>query len=118
VLSNPFEDLEHAEFMPFHGTGDKSVPVCTVYFEIKSVDSQENVGGGKGDALIAVHKTVIVTERFHQRCGFLLDAAVVANLRTKNGSLHSAFIADTVKTAEPVDECMLHTVDFGYRKEV
>jgi hypothetical protein len=39
-------------------------------------------------------------------------------LRTKNGGLNSALIADTMETAEHLDQSMLHPVDFRYRKVI
>jgi hypothetical protein len=37
-------------------------------------------------------------------------------LRTKNRGLNSALIADTMETAKPLDQSILHPVDFRYRE--
>jgi hypothetical protein len=37
-------------------------------------------------------------------------------LWTKNGGLNSALVADTMETAEHLDQSMLHPGDFRYRK--
>jgi hypothetical protein len=42
----------------------------------------------------------------------------MADLGTKNGGLNSAFIADSVKTAEHLSQSMLHPVDFRHRKVI
>ena len=79
---------------------------------------QENIGGGESDALIAVEEAVVVAERLHQRGRFFFDGVVIAGLRTKNGGLNSALIADTLATAEHLDQSMLHPVDFRDRKVI
>ena len=65
---------------------------------------QKDVGGGESDALIAVEEAVVVAERLHQRSRFFFDGVVIAGLRTKNGGLNSALIADTMETAEHLDQ--------------
>src|SRR6202040_4201846 len=76
------------------------------------------IGGSESDALIAVEEAVVFAERLHQSSRFFLDGVVIAGLRTKNGGLNSALIADTMETAEHIDQSMLHPVDFRYRKVI
>jgi len=71
------------------------VSVRAFDLDAKAVASQEDIGGGESDALIAVEEAVVVTGRPHQRGRFFFDGFVIANLRAKNGGLNSALIADT-----------------------
>jgi hypothetical protein len=61
---------------------------------------------------------VVVAERLHQRSRFFFDGVVIAGLRTENGGLNGALIADTMETAEHLDQSMLHPVDFRDRKVI
>jgi hypothetical protein len=118
VLTDPVEDLGKAEFVPIHRTHDERVSVQGIDFDVKAVPPQEDVGGGESDALIAVEETVVVGKRLHHRRRFFFDGVVIADLRTKNGGLNSALIADTMQTTEQIDQSMLHPVDFRYRKVI
>jgi len=118
VLTDPVEDLGKAEFVPVHRAGDERVSVQAFDLDVKAVASQEDIGGGESDALIAVEEAMVVAERLHQRGRFFLDGVVIADLGAKNGGLNSALIADTRETAEHLDQSMLHPVDFRYREEV
>ena len=80
---------------------DPIVPFFGDDLEKETVDPQERVGRGKCDAaLVAVQEALTVGERFHQHCGFFFERAVVAGLRTENGGLNCALVADTMKAAE------------------
>ena len=116
MLADPVEDLGKAEFVPLHRAIDERVSVQALDVDVKAVASQEDIGGGESDALIAVEEAVIVAERLHQRSRFFLDGVVIAGLRTKNGGLNRALVADTMEIAEHLDQSMLHPVDFRYRK--
>src|SRR5579863_4284416 len=118
VLTNPVEDLGKAEFVPVHRAHDERVSVQAVDHDVKAVAPQEDIGGGEGDALVAVEEAVVITQRFHQCSRFFFDGIVIAGLRTKNGGLNSARIADTMDTAEHFDQSMLHPVDFRHRKVI
>ena len=59
---------------------------------------------------------MVITEGLHQRGAFFFDGIVIADLRTKNGGLHSALVSDAMETAEHFDQAILHPVDFRYRK--
>ena len=118
MLTDPVEDLGKAEFVPVHRADDERVSVQAFDLDAKAVASQEDIGGGESDALIAVEEPVVVTERLHQRGRFFFDGVVIADLRAKNGSLNSAFIADTMETSEHLDQSMLHPVDFRYHKVI
>ncbi len=100
VLTEPVEDLGEAEFVPFHRPDDERVSIEAVDLDIKSVAPQENIGGGESDAFIAVDEAVVVGERLHQRGRFFFDGVVITGLRTKNGGVNRALIADTLETAE------------------
>lgn len=116
MLTDPVKDLGKAEFVPVHRAVDERVSIQALDVDVKTVASQEDIGGGESDALIAVEEAVIVAKRLHQRSRFFFDGVVIAGLRTKNGGLNSALIADTMETAEHLDQSMLHPVDFRYRK--
>ena len=118
VLTDPVEDLGKAEFVPVHRPDDERMSGQAFDFDVKAVAPQEDIGGGKSDALIAIEEAVVVTERLHQRGRFFFDGVVIADLGTKNGGLNGALIADTMETAEQVDQSMLHPVDFRYRKVI
>ncbi len=116
MLTNPFENLGKAEFVPLHRANDECVSILAFDFDVEAVAPQEDVGGGEGDALVAVEEAVVVAERLHKRGRFFFDGVVIADLRTKNSGLNSALIADTMETAEQLNQSMLHPVDFRYRK--
>jgi hypothetical protein len=118
VLTDPIEDLGKAEFVPLHRAVDECVCVQALDLDVKAVASQEDIGGGESDALVAVDEAVIVAERLHQRSRFFFDGVVIAGLRTKNGGLNSSLVADTMETAEHLDQSMLHPVDFRYGKKI
>ena len=86
--------------------------------KIISVTLQKNAGSGESNTLIAVEEAVVICERLHQRGRFFFDGVVIAGLRTKNGGLNRALIANTVETAEHFDQPMLHPVDFRDRKVI
>src|SRR5450759_3944740 len=118
VLTDPAEDLGKAEFVPLHRANDKRVSVQALDLDVKAVAPQENIGGDESDAFVAVQEAVVVGERFHQRGRFFFDGVVIAGLRTENGGLNRALIADTLKTAEQLDQSVLRTVDFRDRKVI
>jgi hypothetical protein len=116
ILTYPVKYLEKAEFVAVHRSVDERVAIWAFDLDVKPVAPQENIGGGEGDALIAVEEAVVVSERLHQRGRFFFNGVVIAGLRTKNGGLNSALIADTMETAKHLDQAMLHPVDFRYRE--
>ena len=116
MLADPFKDLGKAEFMALHRAIDECVLLGAFDLDVKAVPAQEDIGGSEGDALIPVKEAMIIGERFHQRGGLFFNGIVVADLRTKNGSLNNASIANTMQATEQLDEAMLHPVDFRYRK--
>ena len=118
MLTDPVKDLGKAEFVPVHRAVDESVCVEALDLDVRAVASQKDISSSERDALIAVEETVVIAERLHQRGRFFFDGVVIAGLRTKNGGLNSALIADTMETAEHFDQSMLHPVDFSYRKVI
>ena len=110
--------MRKAEFVPFHRAHDERVSIRAFDLDVKAVAPQEDIGGGEGDALIAVEEAVVVSKRLHQRSRFFFDGVVISGLRTKNGGLDSALVADTMETAEHFDQSMLHPVDFRYREVI
>jgi len=118
VLTNPFENLYKAKFVPFHRADDEGVSIQTFDIDVKTVAPQEDIGRGECDALITVEEAVVVTERLHKRGRFFFTGVVIADLRTKNCGLNSALVADAMETAEQLDQSMLHPVNFRYRKVI
>ena len=118
VLTDPVEDLGKAEFVPLHRAIDKCVSIQGFDLDVKAVPPQEDIGGRESDALITVEEAMVVAERLHQRGSFFFDGMVIADLRAKNGGLNSALIADTMETAEHLNQSMLHPVDFRYREVI
>ena len=108
VLTDPVEDLGKAEFVPVHRADDERVSLKALDLDVKAVASQEDIGGGESDALIAVEEAVIVAERLHQRSRFFFDGVVIAGLRTENSGLNRGLIANTVDAAKQFDQSMLH----------
>jgi hypothetical protein len=100
VLTDPVKDLGKAEFVSLHRANNECVSIHRFDLDVKAVPPQENISGSEGDALIAVEEAVVVPERLHQRGRFFFERVVIAGLRTKDGGLHGALIADTVETAE------------------
>jgi len=96
VLTDPVEDLGKAEFVPLHRAIDECVSIQGFDLDVKAVPPQEDIGGSESDALITVEEAMVVAERLHQRGSFFFDGIVIADLRTKNGGLNSALIADTM----------------------
>ena len=118
VLTDPVEDLGEAEFVPLHRSNDECVSIPAFDLDVKAIAPQEDIGGGERDALIAVEEAVVVAERLHQHGRFFFNGVVIADLRTKNGGLNRALIADTMETAEHLNQPILHPVDFRYRKVI
>jgi hypothetical protein len=116
VRTDPVKNLDKAEFVPVHGTGDEHVSICAADLDVKTATPQEDIGGGESDAPIAFQEAVVVAERLHQGGRFFLDGIAIAGLRAKNGGLNRALIADTMETAEHLDQSVLHPVDFRYGK--
>src|ERR1700723_2903071 len=77
VLTDPVEDLGKAEFVPVDRAVDERVSIQALDLDVKAVASQEDIGGGESDALIAVEEAVIVAERLHQRSRFFFDGVVI-----------------------------------------
>lgn len=50
-----------------------------------AVDAQEDIGRGKGNALVPVHKRVVGCQAFHQRGGLRHDIVVVTRLGPEEG---------------------------------
>src|ERR1700685_2934514 len=73
MAANPVDDSDEAEFVAIHGAGDELVPGCAFEFDVEAVTAQKNVGGGEGDALVAVEEAVVVAERFHERGGIFFE---------------------------------------------
>ena len=116
MQTKPLEDAGKAEFVPIHRAANESVPRRPLDLDEKAIAPQEDVGGSEGDALIAIEKAVVVPERLHHRRRLFFKGIVIAVLRAKNRGLHGAFIPDSMKAAEQLDQSMLHPVDFRYRK--
>ena len=118
MLTDPVKDLGKSELVPGQRAVDESVCVQALDLDVKAIASQKDIGSRESDALIPLEEAGVITERLHQRGRFFFDGAVIAGLRTKNGGLNSALIADTMETAEHFDQSMLHPVDFSYRKVI
>src|SRR5208337_1487575 len=118
VETDPVKDLRKAKFVPVHRAVDERVSLHALDLDVKAIAPQEDIGGSEGDAFIAVHKAVVVRERLHQRGRFFLDGVVIASLRTKNGSLNRALVADAMPAAESLDQSVLHPVNFRDRKVI
>ena len=103
MLTDPVEDLRKAEFVSIHRSVDKRLSVQAFDLNVKAIASQDDIGGSESDAFIAVEEAVIVAERLHQGSRFFVDGLVIAGLRTKNGGLDRALVADTMETAEHLD---------------
>jgi hypothetical protein len=103
VLTDPVEDLGEPEFAPVHRADYELVTLKAFDIDVKAIAPQKDVGSSEGDALIAVEEAVVISKRFHQRGRFFFDGTVASGLRTKNGGLDSALIADTLETAEDFD---------------
>jgi hypothetical protein len=103
VLTDPVEDWGKTEFAPVHRANDECVSILGFYLDVKAVPAEEDIGGSESDALIAVEEAMVVAERLHQRGSFFFDGIVITNVRTKNGGLNRALIADTVETAKHLD---------------
>ena len=108
MLADPVEDLGKSKFVTLHRTNDERISVQAFDLDVRAVAPQENIGGGESDALVAVEEAVVVAERLHQCGRFFFDRVVIAGLRTKNRGLNSALVADTMETAEHLDQAMLH----------
>ena len=103
VLPDPVEDLGKAEFVPVHRAIDECVSVHAFDLDVKAIAPQENIGGGESDTFITVEEPVVFAKRLHQRRSFLFERVVISGLRTKNGGLDRALVADTMETAEHLD---------------
>ncbi len=103
VLMDPVQDLGEAEFVALQRADNETVSIQSFDVDVKAIEPKENVGDGEGNPLVTVDEAVVVAERFHQRSRFFFDGIVVASLRTKNGGLDRAFVADAMKTAEHLD---------------
>jgi hypothetical protein len=102
-LLYPAEYLNKTEFVP-PSSRQRKRELQAFNLDTKSVSTEEDISGGEPDALVAIDEAVAICERLHQSRGFFFDRAVIAGLRSKNRSFNSAFIADTVRTAEELDE--------------
>jgi hypothetical protein len=118
VLTDPVDDLSKVEFAPLHRAIDESVSLWGFDLDVKAIPPQEDIGGSERDALVTAEEAMVVAERFHQGRRFFFDGIVIADLRTKNGGLNSALIADTMETAEHLDQSVLHPIDFRYREVI
>src|SRR5882724_10914532 len=114
MFIDPLEDWLEAELSFFDRLRHKVACRQWLYFEIKAVDDYKGVGRGKRYALVTVKEWMIVRQRFHQRCGLLSDAIVVANLRTEDGGLQECFIPESVNSAVGFDELVMNLKNFGY----
>ena len=118
MLTDPIEDVGKTELVPFHRARNERVSILAFDIDVKAIAPEEDIGGGKSDALVAIEKTVIIAKRLHQCRCFFFDRVVIAGLRTKNGGLNRALITDAMETSEQFDQSMLHAVDFRYRNVV
>jgi hypothetical protein len=111
VLRDPVEDLGKAEFVPVQRAVDERMSVEALDLDVKAVASQEDIGGGEGDALIAVEEAVIVAERLHQRSRFFFDGVVVAGLRTKNSGWRLAATEERLRALARTGCSGKHSMD-------
>jgi hypothetical protein len=65
VLPNPVKDIYELEFMALHRAINESIAIRSFSLDAKSISSEEDVGGGKRDAFIAVDKAMVVSEGLH-----------------------------------------------------
>jgi len=100
MAANPVDDLDESEFVALHGAGDELIPGCAFDFDVGAVAAKKHVGGGEGDALVAVEEAVVVAEGLHERGCFFFKGIVVAGLRTEDSGLNRAFVANTVLVRE------------------
>ena len=118
MRTDPVKNLDKTEFVPVRGAGDERVTLRAATLDVTAVTPEEDIGGGESNALIAVQETMVVAERLHQGGRFFFDGIEIAGLRTKNGGLNRALVADTMETAEHLDQSVLHPVDFRYGKGI
>jgi hypothetical protein len=70
VLPDPIEDLPEPQFVPIYEAVDELEPFLARDVDVKTIATQEDIGGGESDALVAVKEAVIIAERLLQRRRF------------------------------------------------
>jgi len=112
----PLVKQRKAEFARFHGPYYELIGFPAAYIQIKSAQQKKCVHRGEPHTLVAVEEGVIVDERLEQRCGFFAQIVVVASLRTKDGGLQRALIAQAVDAAIFLNLVMMDGDDFSHRQ--
>ena len=116
MSTDPVEDFGETKNLLGERAVDEIVPFHTTHIDVETASAEKDVSGGESDSLVAVEESVIIGKGFHQRSCLFLDRVVIAGLRTEDGGLHFAFVADAVQAAEHLDQQLLRRVDLCDRQ--
>ncbi len=114
VDGEPFPDLTNSKFSLGDRFGDELVRRDGLQLEIVPVDAEKSIGRGQADSFVAIEKSMIARERFHQSSGFVNEVVVVSVLWTKDGGFEKSLVTKTVDAAKFVDELAMHFDGFAH----
>ena len=112
--SEPFSDLANSKLSLRDGFGYEFMRRDGFQLEIVAVDAEESIGSGQADSLVAIEKSMVARERFHQCRGFVDQVVVVAVLWTKDGGFEKTLVAKSVDAAKFGDELAMHLDGFAH----
>ncbi len=81
--------------------------------EIVTVETQKGIRDREARPFVSIDERMIVDERFHQSGRFVHQVIIVAALRAENRRLQQTSIANSVNSAEFLDELPMHRDCFG-----
>lgn len=81
MLTQPGNKLVETELVCLVKRGHEVVRFLSAGRELRAIDGEKRICGGKSRALVAVEKRVALRQALPQRGGFLDEAVVVTGLR-------------------------------------
>jgi hypothetical protein len=81
VAPQPWHEFVEAEHSLFIQPGDEGIGVLGIRRQLRAVDGQKRIGGGKSRSLVAVDERMVLGQALPKRGRFLDEIGVVAGLR-------------------------------------
>jgi len=97
---NPVTNYGKCKATPSDSLSDEVVSFQRLNLKTKTIQAKKGIGSSETGPLVSIHKGIVVRKRFHQGCGFLGQAGVVADLGTKNGGLQASLVENARRAAE------------------
>jgi len=118
VFPNPGKDFLKRTVIGLEHSANKLFALVGSKHQLPPVQTQEYIGGEESDSFVAIDEGMIDKQRLEHRSRHFFDVRVVTGLWSKEGAFQKSLIANTVVTAESLDQSFLDSEYFIKRQKL